>query len=681
MRYFAERLTAPLWLSLAARRPREIAYLEASLAAKALSRLGAWAGIPTRALQFRMMEVRDEKELVIGLRIYYGDLAEAQADALDEQELRRWLQERGEERLGSFLAKTAATSSVADKNRLWRALYFVQVCIWSLRQEGGGEAELRLESSPWSAAVIRYAARAGLKARDGSRPSTCAGLRAAAAAAIGSRGLGYWLRLLRAHGLPGLLRGPKTRRAAPKGALWATEHWGHLNLERPEQQSDQFFWQESPLRAAPGLVVFRTPSDPLTAARLESLRAHGLDGIALDPASAADPSLPIFKPTRAPRPRGLGALPPGPLGIWAARETRRYDELRAFWGELFEREGVKLFTTWYKNDANHIAVADAVRDAGGVMALYQRSYESMPTLSLACDTDIHFSWSPAVAQTHRAEGSRIRYHVATGFHGDNRFARLREPGRALRARLEKAGAKRVIALFDENSIDDSRWSWGHERQRFNYGFLLEKILAEPWLALVVKPKAPRSLRRRLGPLAELLAKAEATGRCVVFGEGSLQSSDPPAAAALAADLAVHGHLSAGTAAVEAALAGIPAVLLDPDGFTASPLYRLGVGNCVFNDWERLWGAAIEHWERPGGRPGFADWRPLLDEIDPFRDGRASQRMGEYLAWVHEGLAAGLGRERAMSDAAERYAATWGAWTISEVRGPSRLGLREPAVGM
>lgn len=666
MRFFADRLTAPLWLKLAASRSRNISYLEATPAARVLGRVGVWAGIVTGPMRFRMLDIRDDQGRLMRFRILHQDLNEALPDLLAEPDFRRWLEEHDEGRLPLFLAKAAATSGTTDQNRLWRGLYFVSVCDWLLRREGGGEAVLLIERSYCAPAVIRYAERAGLRARSGAGLSIRAVLREVVTAAFGARGLGFRLRLLRAHGAAAALLPTASPASAPPGdTLWATEHWGHLNLDKPELQSDQFFWQGSLLRGAPGMVIFRTPSDPLTAERLAALRAGGLDGIAENPASASAPSLPIFRPTRAPAARPSTALPSGPLGLWLERETRRYDELRAFWRELFERTGVKIFLTWYKHDPTHIAVADAARDIGGIFALYQRSFQSLPTWGLACAADVHFTFSPAQAALLGEEGSRVSWQVATGFPGDHRFAALREPARRLRERLESAGAKRVVTIFDENSIDDVRWQLGHDRLRLNYGFLLEKTLAEPWLGLIVKPKVPRTLRSRLGPMAALLEKAEATGRCFVFGEGGLQSSHPPAAAALAADLAVHGHLTAGTAAVEAALAGTPTVLLDPDGFPESPLYRLGLGRCVFHDWPSLWSSAVEHWNRPGGVPGFADWTPLLPELDPFRDGRAAERTGAYLAWLREGLAAGLGRERAMYDAAERYTKQWGAWAVVE----------------
>lgn len=50
---------------------------------------------------------------------------------------------------------------------------------------------------------------------------------------------------------------------------------------------------------------------------------------------------------------------------------------------------------------------------------------------------------------------------------------------------------------------------------------------------------------------------------------------------------------------------------------------------------------------------------MLDELDPFRDGQAAQRMGNYLEWVSEGLKAKLPRETVLANAAERYAKIWG----------------------
>ena len=58
---------------------------------------------------------------------------------------------------------------------------------------------------------------------------------------------------------------------------------------------------------------------------------------------------------------------------------------------------------------------------------------------------------------------------------------------------------------------------------------------------------------------------------------------------------------------------------------------------------------------------------MLDELDPFRDGRAAERMADYINWLLEGLNAGLSRDSAMAEAAERYSAQWGK---DKVHGPT-----------
>ena len=134
----------------------------------------------------------------------------------------------------------------------------------------------------------------------------------------------------------------------------------------------------------------------------------------------------------------------------------------------------------------------------------------------------------------------------------------------------------------------------------------------------------------------------------------MQSSYPPAVAALAADIAVHGYISTVTAGMESALAGTPTLLLDREGWSVSSLYNLGVGRVVFKDWDDLWKACQEHWQTEQGIPGLGDWSSMMNDFDPFRDGRAAERMGTYLNWILGGFKAKLPRETILADAAERY---------------------------
>ena len=82
--------------------------------------------------------------------------------------------------------------------------------------------------------------------------------------------------------------------------------------------------------------------------------------------------------------------------------------------------------------------------------------------------------------------------------------------------------------------------------------------------------------------------------------------------------------------------------------------------------DQRWEACDQHWPTPGGIPGFGDWSAMLDELDPFRDGRAAERVGTYIKWLIEGFQAGGDRETVMAGAAERFCALWGSDKATEV---------------
>ncbi len=175
-----------------------------------------------------------------------------------------------------------------------------------------------------------------------------------------------------------------------------------------------------------------------------------------------------------------------------------------------------------------------------------------------------------------------------------------------------------------------------------------------------KPKNIYSLRKRLGKVSKLLDRALATGRCFIFEDGGRHTtSAPPILAGLASDVCIHGHLNAGTAALECALEGLPTILIDREGAPYSKLYELPKDKVVFQDWPSAIDALMEHFNSSDGIPDFGDWSSIIDELDPFRDGMAANRMGNYLKLLIDGYDKGLERDEVMAKAAELYAEKWG----------------------
>ncbi|HEY2922164.1 MAG TPA: hypothetical protein VGK77_24550 [Candidatus Binatia bacterium] len=458
--------------------------------------------------------------------------------------------------------------------------------------------------------------------------------------------------------------------SSPEGPCVAVEYGGNLHLKHPEYYSDLFFLQTSRLAGTDVLLTFGQPRDPFDDRKAAQLREYGIRAAALHPKASKIHEIPFFihRPRLASyrngpvRPSGC----PQPEWLWLQRQTDRYYRERDYWKDFFSNFKVKVYVSWSRFDERHYAIADALQELGGATVIYQRACQVDPAPEIAVNADIMFGYSPKDAEVERRSGSRISYHVAVGYFGDHRFPLLREPARVTREQIKSSGARWILAFFDENSGPDERWHTGNRFQAENYQFLLEKVLAEPWLGLVLKPKVPRTLRDRLGDVAKLLDRAIATGRCVLYEGGTLHGSHPPALAALSADLAIHGHLCAATAGLESALAGTPTLLLDREGWHVSPLYELGVGKVAFTDWPSLWNRVLEHWNTPKGIPNFGDWSPMLDVLDPFRDGCAAERMGTYIQWLIEGFKNGLDRQTVMANAAERYSHIWGSGKITEL---------------
>ena len=663
------------------------------------SRLALWvarltAGVAARVLveklAFRLVEVRDEQGLLIRLRITYQDLAEVQRDIMRETAFRDFLNSNNsEDRLLAYLARSVSTTGFSRRQTLWRALFLIQICLWKAKSEqrGGDPGGLLfLERRPWFKAIERYASRYGVEII-GVRPAIDVGVLLqrllkprgiATARTLRHRFYRVWAQLFKDR-----------KRNALGGGSWphivrhdigprvAVEYSGHFNLNKPECHSDLFFWQQSSLSGKDILVTFGLPQDPVDQRKWEGLTHNGIATVALHPQATKISSVPLFTQRLS---RSKATIEKGRMGDftwtperkWLDEQIENYRVLRDYWTQLFSSQGIKLYVTWYRYDARHCAIADALQSLGGVTAIYQRALEVLPSPECAVATDIMFGYAPQDAEVERHCGSKIPYHVSVGYFGDHRFPLLRDMAQEVRSALRRNGAQYIVAFFDENSADDARWHTGHEFQRENYAFLLEKVFSEPLLGVVFKPKYPPTLRKRLGPVSELLDRAIATGRCYVYEAGPLHGSYPPAAAALAADVAIHGHLCAATAGLEAALAGVPTLLLDREGWHVSPLYRLGVGTVVFTSWEELWDAVMGHRKSTGGIPKFGDWSDLLDELDPFRDGRAAERMGTYLKWLIDGFKAGLDRDTVMADAAERYCAAWGRDKITEVNYPGKM---------
>lgn len=675
---FIDNLTPIVWLFyvfpflmrtrlMGDHRSKKIYYIDGSKSGVFLARLTLWlTGAELELLTFRLIDIRDDAGMLLRLRIAHQDIIDVQKDIMDNPIYKRVRKDEiVNDKMDTYLAKCIATIS-KEESSMFRVLFIIHVAAWKAKNEGNKNSDnvFFIHRKLWLQEIKRYGLRFGINVIPVKKAKI--NLKILLQSIPGGRALVkiIYFRLL------GLFRRQTItgRRSVTQPCL-AVEYYGHLNLNRPELHSDLFFWQQSQISGKDILIIFALIRDPLDAAKLSEITQHGMTTEVLNPKATTLASTPVYFPSLNLKPiKKLKSSSNKSEERWLRSQIIEYQYLFDYWYGLFKKDNVKIYVSWFKYGVNHCVIAGALHKLGGVTAIYQRAFQEFPSPGTTINADIVFGFSREGADLERGQNSIIPYHVAVGYFGDHRFPLLRPLARDIRNKLNQSGAKRILSYLDENSGPDSRWHTGHEFMRENYIFLLEKVLAEPWLGLIFKPKVPRTLRKRLGKVAELLERAEATGRCYVIEGGVLHGTYPPALAALASDIVIHGDLSAATAGVETTLAGAKTLLMDREGWPISKFYRtLGKGKVVFNNWQEAWDACMAYWKDPAGVPGFGDWSPMLDEIDPFRDGRAAERIGTYLKWLLDGFKAGLPRETVLADAAERYIKQWGEDKVSSIK--------------
>lgn len=439
--------------------------------------------------------------------------------------------------------------------------------------------------------------------------------------------------------------------------------------------SDLFWFPFS--NAAPGQVLLYSwlGLDPLDDEKVSILDGAGVRYVAMSPASATSQRVPLWTPSRD------FAKQFARLALWCAGQFllsiwRRPPKLGwllprlfdfvfdyAYWHDFFRTNNVKVHLT---RPGRRIAAEQALADLGGISATYQRSCTFFPSAHQAYTSDVHFSFSPEDASILRQSGACIGQVVATGYVHDYGFTEVAIRANKLRCKLQEKGARFIICFFDENSDSDRKKAHvTHEQAADNYRYLLDRLGDDPGLGVIFKPKKPATLDERLGEVSNKLNAAVNEGRCYVFGKGGVNSVTLPCEASLAADVTI-GMLVGATAALESRLAGTPSVLLDPEHVTYHPMYSLGPGSVVFEGWDELWQSLLPYRQDPSANPRFGDWGPVSASADPFRDGRAAERIGAYLGCLATGLRSGLSRDLVLDQARQNYGDIWGKDKVAQL---------------
>ena len=474
------------------------------------------------------------------------------------------------------------------------------------------------------------------------------------------------------HFLPMCLR--RRRDAVPSPSMIATElAWG---LDRSARLNDLFWWWDSGIPANRVLLVFDR-ADAVASRDVVNLAGQlGIKCVVKHPRAAGDSPHLVWRASPGPAisfrrlMRGLGlflwGVGRGRSRQWAATRLMSMLIHSSSHEDLFNDFNVRA--VFHHHEAGQDDVSLACDLAGAARIGIHWSHIQFPAANLPRLHQVYFAWGQHHASILEASDSRadqilISGCIVNGASLDPNYS----SGRPTPSfSMDSSGVTRVLALFDQ----------GSPLGNF-YEFFLRRVLDDPRWGLLIKPKniskgIPQTLRDHSPHLLDLYGQAVASGRIHI-----LDSQVSPAEAAATADFSVGpSNLSA---AVVAALAGNRVIHLDYPRLHSSPLakwaklYRAGPEQIVFDDPERLWESLNRHFDEPGSEPNLGQAsKEVLGDIDPFRDGLAGSRIGEYLRWYLDGLDGGLERDSALEQASDRYAGKWGSDMVVRGNHASRL---------
>jgi len=643
-------------------------YIDASARGERIANfLGKIFGFEFRRLKFELRYIKDDRGELLRLRIPRVDLFSIQKNIIESKSYKSLLRDEWNQgRFFSFLERGVVPIDRDHPESAYKLALIINVIAWHMKKMDLQKGNLFVRNRSWKDVYERYALELGvsIKFLNPVKPLNPIRFFKIKPVRINRKFLvsalkGYpWLFFFLKR-VKNILRDREFEEViVPEKTVYQNSHYadipklyfygrGDVNLRNNGYHSDFFWLLNSDFQSRNVLTEYHSKEER------RQLEHYGI--------SIRNSKIKTNKEKK------IFHLPP-PLenNLYKAEREMLSDLVKSYIWEksrrvkFFETYGVKVFLTWYKYDYAHMAIGDAIKEVGGILAIWQMAFDGFKSIENITDSDIVFNFSNWSVNIEKQLRSKIEYNIITGYPKDYAAPLLKAEAVSLRRKMESKGARKIVFAIDENSMDDSRWHTGHSMQRENYSFILKKVLETPWLGVVFKPKVAKTLRQRLGEVADLLAEAESTGRCYVYeSSGRHTTLAPPLLAGLSADVCIHGHLSSGTAALECALENIPTLLIDREGCPDSKFYELPKGKVIFKDWPDTIDAVMEHFQSDTGIPGFGDWSLIIDEFDPFRDGKAANRIGTYLHWLIQGFEEGLDRDMILTGAAERYAKKWG----------------------
>ncbi len=429
-----------------------------------------------------------------------------------------------------------------------------------------------------------------------------------------------------------------------------------------ERRSDIAWFKNSGIKPQQLLIYFdgldSVTRQPISETVLAQIEAMGIRWVALKRGVVSRHNKNVWAPPLFIKTNYRIKKPRNHLEQWIYRQVKKLVAEINYWQAFYRAFNVKLLLLPEQGSPPNIAQGiafDLMSKNAGFTLGKQRSDLGVPRQALVGHhtKDVYFAWNNRSAQFLKSPYNLVRSMVVTGNQNDHNFNGVNEELRDEKLKLQKNGAKFIIALFDTGQGNPLNRTVASMEMEVFYRSFIEWLLKDKSLGLVIKSKKPYVINS-LPNIPSLLAQAEATGRCLRLPH---EFGRMPTDASKISDIAV--GIGINSAVTEAVIAGCKGIHYLNSFPCQNEYYQWGFEQLVFNDLTRMISELQAFKAAPEANPGLGDWSKYLDKLDPFRDGVAGERMGKYMHWLLESFTDGLSREDILKKANERYAAVWG----------------------
>jgi hypothetical protein len=339
---------------------------------------------------------------------------------------------------------------------------------------------------------------------------------------------------------------------------------------------------------------------------------------------------------------------------WILSTMKHLLFLVSYWIVFYKKYGIKVSFEIGESDVENIIRAMASDFTGGILIGRQRSEYAYPKEFPIGHFPQHvfFGWNKRMIEYLEYPLNAVGNYIISGFCYDYIFEQNKEYSKRLREQLNGKGVKFTIALYDNTFGDHVHYS--PQMVKIFYEKFIDWLFSDQELGIILKPKKIAFMEKHLPEVRELIEHAQKTGRCVIPPDSTGRF---PSDIAFAADMAV--GIGIASSVMEAVIGGSKGLMCDLPHFSSHIFYRDGYEKVVFDDVDRLLAALKRYRDDPHQEKELGDFSPWMDLLDPFRDGRAAERIGIYIRWCLEGFEKGMNKDEVIKQANDKYASMWG----------------------